>query len=70
MVEPFSAGPHRGTIVRTTDPEYGPTMHIVVDVGRTRVDISADIPERDVVAALATLAPLDLASQPVVQVAR
>jgi hypothetical protein len=65
---PFAAGPNHGTIDRYDDPDYGPSMTIVLLVGDVRLDVNADVPEADVVAALADLAPLDLASQPVAEV--
>lgn len=66
---PFVAGPNRGTVYRYTDPDYGQVLHITMDVGGTRFSIDADIPEAQVVAALAELVPFDPATQPVATIA-
>lgn len=65
--EEFVVGGVRGTIVRTDDEQYGSILDIVLEVDCTRLDIRADLPEDQAVAALSSLGPLDLATQPVTE---
>jgi hypothetical protein len=66
---PFVAGAIRGTVTAhvQTEPDVEPFRFFYADVGTLRVKVDTNLPEGDVLAAIGSLAPIDLATQPVHQ---
>ncbi|MGI8684111.1 MAG: hypothetical protein ACR2MO_03250 [Acidimicrobiales bacterium] len=68
--EPIQIGAHAGQLWRVEEDGFfgrpGMTVvHVRITVGQTVVDAYSNLPQDKLVAALASLGPLDLASQPV-----
>ncbi len=66
---PFVAGAIRGTTTAhaQTQPDVEPFRFFYADVGTLRIKVETNLPEADVLAAVGSLAPIDLATQPVHQ---
>ena len=65
--QPISIGGHEGTIVRFDDPDYGPSLTVEVRIGDVHLSVHSDIDEAQALRAIAELVPLDLSSQPVLE---
>ena len=60
---PITVAGHPGRIARAKNSDEEPSVTVEVVIGATRMSVDSDLPEAELLAALRTIVPFDLAKQ-------